>query len=381
MTDDLFGFDGILLDPMDDWVGMPEYVMEKEIKPMYTATFKFRTKEDYEVFKEKARKHIFDDQKMFDGNQGEFDKQAWFPLNERPSNFYYQSETPVNPRFPVYILSKGRYKINPTSRLLERLNVPYQIIVEQSEYELYAQIIDKSKILILPQKYKDEYDAFWNDGGKTRGGPARNFAWDHSIANGHKWHWLLDDNIEHFRRTNNNKKIQCLDGTMFYACEEFVFRYENIAIAGPNYANFMHSNEYRPPFTVNTKVYSCLLIRNDIPFRWRGRFNEDVDLCLRVLKEGWCTIAFNAFLQDKMSTQKMKGGNTDELYQDGTYLKSKMLEEMHPDVAMMVTRFNRPHHFVDYSKFKRNFLVKKQNLNIPNQNNDYGMIFKEKNES
>ena len=66
MTDDLFGFDGILLDPMDDWVGMPEYVMEKEIKPMYTATFKFRTKEDYEVFKEKARKHIFDDQKMFD---------------------------------------------------------------------------------------------------------------------------------------------------------------------------------------------------------------------------------------------------------------------------------------------------------------------------
>jgi hypothetical protein len=28
-----------------------------------------------------------------------------------------------------------------------------------------------------------------------------------------------------------------------------------------------------------------------------------------------------------------------------------------------------------------NFLVKKQNLNIPNQNNDYGMIFKEKNES
>jgi hypothetical protein len=378
MTEDLFGFDGILLDPMDDWVGMPEYHMEKEVKPMYTATFKFRNQDDYEDFKAKAKNYIFDNQKVFDGNQGEFDKQAWYPLDERPSKFYYESQNPKNPRFPVYILSKGRFKINPTSRVLERMNVPFKIIVEEFEYEEYAKIIDKSKILILPQKYKDEYDMFWNDGGKTGGGPARNFAWDHSIANGHQWHWLLDDNIEYFKRTNNNKKIRCNDGTMFYACEDFVLRYENIAIAGPNYTTFCHANDYRPPFTVNTKVYSCLLIRNDIPFRWRGRFNEDVDLCLRAMKAGWCTISFNAFLQDKMSTQKMRGGNTDEIYQDGTYLKSKMLQEMHPDLAVVTTRFNRPHHYVDYSVFKKNFLIKKLNLQEFEPINNYGMVFKEK---
>ena len=380
MIEDLFGFDGILLDPMDDWVGMPEYHMEKELKAMYTATFKFRTQADFEDFKAKAKKLIFDDAKVFDGKQGEFDKQAWYPLDEPPSKYIYASEIPKNPRFPVYIISKSRYKINPTSRVLAKMNVPFHIIVEEQEYQQYCDLVGKEKVLILPQKYKDEYDTFWKDGdGRTGPGPARNFAWDHSIENGHKWHWVLDDNIEYFKRMNNNKKTRLNDGTMFYSCEEFILRYDNVAIAGPNYATFVHSNEYKPPFLTNTRIYSCLLIRNDIPYRWRGRYNEDTDLSLRALKDGWCTIQFNSFLQDKMSTQKMKGGNTQEFYaQEGTYLKSKMLQEMHPDVAVVATRFNRPHHYVDYSVFKKNFLIKKPNLEEFAPIDNYGMEFKEK---
>jgi hypothetical protein len=93
------------------------------------------------------------------------------------------------------------------------------------------------------------------------------------------------------------------------------------------------------------------------PYRWRGRYNEDTDLSLRVLKAGYCTIQFNAFLCGKVTTQRMKGGNTKEFYaQEGTLNKSKMLEDMHPDVAKVVWRFNRWHHHVDYSPFKRNRL-------------------------
>ena len=52
------------------------------------------------------------------------------------------------------------------------------------------------------------------------------------------------------------------------------------------------------------------------------------------------------------TTQKIKGGNTDEFYEtEGTLPKSKMLEEMHPDVAKVVWKFNRWHHQVDYSGF------------------------------
>ena len=49
-----------------------------------------------------------------------------------------------------------------------------------------------------------------------------------------------------------------------------------------------------------------------------------------------------------------------------------MLAEMHPDIAKVVTRFNRDHHFVNYRVFK-NKLIKKDNIKIPKGINNYGM--------
>lgn len=42
--------------------------------------------------------------------------------------------------------------------------------------------------------------------------PARNFAWAHSIANGHAWHWVMDDNIVSFYRANRNRQIRVDNG-------------------------------------------------------------------------------------------------------------------------------------------------------------------------
>ena len=69
----------------------------------------------------------------------------------------------------------------------------------------------------------------------------------------------------------------------------------------------------------------------------------------------------------------MGGGNHEQFYsQDGTYLKSKMLEDMHPDVAKVVWRFNRHHHHVDYKPFKKNPLGKKEEW-TGDEINNYGM--------
>ena len=120
-----------------------------------------------------------------------------------------------------------------------------------------------------------------------------------------------------------------------------------------------------PPFTCNTRIYSCNLIRNDVPFRWRGRYNEDTDLSLNMLKAGWCTIQFNAFLQEKITTQVVKGGNSAEFYdKEGTLEKSKMQIKVYPDVSRIVKRYGRVHHHVDYSSF-RNKLIRKKNIKIP----------------
>lgn len=282
----------------------------------------------------------------------------------------------MKPRFPIYIISKGRWDRRPTSNVLESMKLDYYIIVEAEEYENYCGVISRDKVLILPQSYKDNYDTFWdNKIDKRHGaGAPRNFAWEHSIKNGFEWHWVLDDNIESIERFNHNMKIRCETPAPFYVIEDFVLRYTNIAIAGMGYAIFCPSSENRPAIRFNTRIYSCLLIRNDIPYRWRGRYNEDTDLSLRALKDGWVTAEFNAFLIGKRATQTMGGGNTAEFYAgEGTYNKSKMLVDMHPDVTRLTKKFNRWHHHVNYKPFKKNKLIRKEGIIIPEGVNNFGM--------
>jgi hypothetical protein len=155
--------------------------------------------------------------------------------------------------------------------------------------------------------------------------------------------------------------------------EEFVLRYSNISLSGPNYYNFCKTTDKSPPYLLNTRIYSCILINNKIPYRWRGRYNEDTDLSIRSLKDGWVTVQFNAFLQDKVTTQVMKGGNTEEFYSiEGTKNKSQMLVDMHPDISKLKYKFNRWNHLVNYKVFKQK-LIYKEGIVIPNKINEYGM--------
>jgi hypothetical protein len=256
--------------------------------------------------------------------------------------------------------------------------VPYRVIVEPQEHYQYAAVIDPARLLVLDPAYKRRYETC-DDLGTTKStgsGPARNFAWDHAEASGAERHWVLDDNILDFHRFHRNMKMPARTGAFFTAMEDFVDRYENIAMAGPQYFKFVKRKDSTvPPFITNTRIYSCNLIRTDLPFRWRGRYNEDTILSLDLLKAGWCTVQFHAFLQDKTTSQRMKGGNTTELYADGTLEKSQMLARVHPDVARVVWRFNRWHHHVDYRPFKRNRLKLKPGIDLESMEpNEYGMV-------
>jgi hypothetical protein len=283
----------------------------------------------------------------------------------------------MNPDYPVYIVSKGRWKSRLTSKALERMNVPYKMVVEAAEYDMYASVIDRKKLLILPKNYQTQYDTCDNLGlSKSVGaGAARNYVWDHAYDSGAKRHWILDDNFEAFHRLNRNMKPEVTSGTIFKVAEDFVDRYTNVPLAGFNYHNFCKTTDAIPPITLNTRIYSCLLIQNDAPYRWRGRYNEDTDLSLRILKDGYCTIQFNAFLAGKVTTQRMKGGNTDDFYAiEGTLEKSRMLERLHPDVSKVAWRFNRWHHVVNYKPFARNRLIRRDNLKVEDRINNYGMV-------
>lgn len=277
----------------------------------------------------------------------------------------------MNPKYPVYIISKGRWESRKTSKVLEKIGVPYHIVIEPQEYKQYANVIDSKKILVLPFQDLGE--------GAT---PARNWVWEHSISIGAKRHWILDDNIFNFYRMNNNLPVPVSSGTIFRCAEDFVDRYTNVAISGFEYFMFMPRKTKKAPFRLNTRVYSCILIQNDIPYRWRGRMNEDTDLSLKALKDGWCTILFQAFLCDKTTTMTMKGGNTDDNYtnvesenpeDDGRWQMAKILKDYHPDVTTITRKWGRWQHHVDYRPFRFNKLEKKEGLNIPDRVNNYGM--------
>jgi TET-Associated Glycosyltransferase len=275
-----------------------------------------------------------------------------------------------NPEYPIYIPSKSRASSAFTARFLDQIKVPYRLVIEHAQYGMYRDRFPAAKLLVLDPTYQRDYDACGDFEGQSKGsGPARNFIWDHSIAEGHSRHWVMDDNIRYFWRLHRNEKTPVGDGTCFRIMEDFTDRYTNIAMAGPQYEMFALSRTSHPPFTLNTRIFSCILIRNDLPFRWRARYNEDLDLSLRVLKAGWCTVLFYAFLQKKIWTQEVKGGNTEAFYAaEGTLPKSQMLVRLHPDVARLTWKYNRWHHHVDYRPFKDNRLIRRPDYEPPAEN-------------
>lgn len=245
------------------------------------------------------------------------------------------------PRYPVYVISKGRADCCLTGRFLLADGVPFHIVIEPQEREAYAEHFDPDLLLDLP----------FSDLGMGSI-PARNWCWEHSKASGADRHWILDDNIRFIARRYKAQRMQCEAGPALYYAEGFVDRYTNIAVAGLAYWMFAPEGKVYPPFVPNVHVYSCLLIRNDLEQRWRGRYNEDTDLCLQVLSAGLCTVLFNAFLIYKMATGEMKGGNQTELYQgDGRLTMARSLERVWPGVVETKRRFGRPQHVINWRRF------------------------------
>lgn len=353
----------------DSWREMPDFSQE-DMAPIQQIIVSFKTREDVKRFGE-----------LMGQNTTYKTKSMWFPkqTHEMPGNFCWSTKGRPQPRYPIYIISKGRWESRLTAKALLAMGVDFKIVVEPKEYEHYAAVIDPKFILQLPGNFSERHEG---------GIPARNWVWEHAIASGAERHWIMDDNIDGFTRLTNNQRIDVDNAAIFQAIEDFVDRYENVPMAGMNYIYLANEKVVKTPYTLNTRIYSCILLSNKIEHRWRGKYNEDTDLSLRILKDGHCTLLFNTFLCNKITTLKMKGGNTDTVYATGDKRLefAESLVRQHPDVARVVWRYDRWHHQVDYSHFMKNNKLKlKEGVNHTKTINEYGMEFirrkKESNES
>lgn len=263
-----------------------------------------------------------------------------------------EKKTSVLPKYSIYVISKGRYENPKTANALKKLGIPFKIVVEPNESKHYADSVGEEFLIVTPENFSER------GCGSI---PVRNYVLEYSRNLGETKHWILDDNISGFgyqkcgRRINTNT-----NGDMFRLCEDFVDRYSNIKIAGIRYR--FHHNYVKSPYYLNTRIYSCILIDNSIEHKWRGKYNEDTDLSLRVLKDGDCTMLFTWCYCNKSGTLSMKGGNTDSIYAEtNNRLEfAESLQKQHPEHVNVVWRYGRWHHEVNYKPFRLNELLKNE---------------------
>jgi len=298
------------------------------------------------------------------------------------SKYEYKITHKIDPKYPVYVLSKGRYEKRYTTDSLEEMDCPYKVVVEPQEYDLYNKYIDSSKILVLPKEYLNK-----NQGGI----PARNFIWQHAIDSGFDKHWIIDDNIDGFSRWNYNQQKKVKSGVVFKIVEDYQDRYTNIGLSGIQY-NYAVPNidTGRKMIIDNSRGYSCMLLNHKLldkylEERWRGRYNEDTDLTLRILTSNkMATFLHNNVLCHKKTSGTMKGGNTDTIYDGGSHKgyqdKFNELYKNWPQYVKPTTKKHvdgRPHHHINYGKISNVKPIFKEGVVLDKICNDYNMVYEE----
>lgn len=286
---------------------------------------------------------------------------CWYP--SQPDKKYKYVKGNTTNKYPIFVISKGRYNVELNKKLiyqapltikyLEKCNIDYKIIVEKQEYQEYCKSINKENIIILPDEYMNK-----NQGSI----PVRNFVHHYNLKNKNHAYWILDDNIRNYIYNDNDERFKITDGLAFRLNENILDNHQNLYLTGHQYKMFIMPKQSITPIISNhTRVYSSILIKTDIPVInenndiWRGKYNEDTDLSLRILKLGLPTLITNNIVADKEKTGG-KGGNELIYKEDNNAsgeLKSKSLLEHHSDVVDIVKRYGRTHH-----KIKNEFINK-----------------------
>jgi len=310
-----------------------------------------------------------------------------FPEEIKTANDYSWTAPLIPNKYPIFILSYRRPDEQKTHAYLDWIGLPYQVVIEPEDLEDYALYIDRSKLVVMPPSWKAKQLAMGNGGGI----PARNYILQLAHEMGAERHWVLDDNIHNYVRSEGSKRLT-MKCNPFRPVEDFVDRYSNIAIAGHNYKNFCVDTTRVKPIRWNTRIFSSILRRTDDE-QWEGVYNEDLDLSIRYLKKGLVSAEFQTLLQDKTTTGRSKGGNTDTIYKvgdeehkalwDAKLAKAMAIKEKHSDLPIeVVYQFKDPlpHHKINLCEIfqQKPIMLEAVKMTLTDKPNNYGMTLVDK---
>ena len=76
----------------------------------------------------------------------------------------------MNPKYPIYVISKGRWQRTSTINTMHYINAPFTLVVEPDEYKYYKDLT--KNILVSPENFSERGQ------GSV---PVRNFVWENYI--------------------------------------------------------------------------------------------------------------------------------------------------------------------------------------------------------
>lgn len=277
-------------------------------------------------------------------------------------------------KYPIFIISYNRALNHKTAKELAKYGVYHYMVVHKEQLEEYQkhQTTEMKKyttFLVFDDTYKLKYETCDNIPHRIKNagsGAERNFAWDYAknILKSSA-HWLMDDNMYFYHVVGkNDKNVYVRRKTSkedfikkFHKAEEFFDKYENLLMIELTQNDFL-VNCVLLAYSLNTRCFSCNLIYNNMPIRWRGRYNEDVILSTDIMVAGYCIASYHGgILKAKGSTREARGGNhkikdgdTQSIYSDGINYKfssndkTNLLLKVYPKYYRKVVKYGRIHH-------------------------------------
>lgn len=263
----------------------------------------------------------------------------------------------------VFILTHGRPNNLKTLNLLKKnkYNGPLYLIIDsedksKDEYlSLYGESVIVFEKKIIAKKF-DIADNFQDFKGVVY---ARNACFEISRNLGFRYFMQLDDDYISFDfRFDSNinyfgKKIKNIN-QIFNALLDFYKKTNIEAISILQNGDFIggkFNDRYSKNVSLFRKAMNLFICSIDRPFNFLGRINEDVNTYVRLSSIGKIFFSTNQISLQQTTTQKNKGGLTEQYLEIGTYVKSFYTVIYQPSsakVKLLNTTFTRLHHSIDW---------------------------------
>ena len=246
----------------------------------------------------------------------------------------------------IYIPSKGRASTCLTAQILKRDGIKFNLVIEPQDLKDYLEHYSKDEIVVMKK----------DNGGIAY---ARNFCKQTSISRGEKEHWQIDDNIKNFRIREGNKNVVADSKDVLYPAEEYFHKYKNVSMVCLRH--MMYAWSQKTEVSYNQCMYTAFMMKNNVPCLFRDKTVEDADFTLQVLMTGECTVIFNKLLMEKVTTEVMKGGNTEIEYSgDRRLIRCLGLCKQWPGGFKVIYKNGKPkvHPRRVWSRFKRRPVLK-----------------------